>query len=335
MNPAVPLIEWYQAEGRPLPWRETKDPYKIWISEIILQQTRVAQGLNYFIRFVDRFPTVEALAEASQDEVMKYWEGLGYYSRARNLHFSAKVVVNELGGVFPDHYTEWLKLKGVGPYTARAVGSFAFGNSTGVLDGNVFRVVSRYRADASPIDIPSTRKAFQALLDEWIAPVDPADFNQAMMDLGATVCTPRNPKCADCPIQTHCAANAKQSAHLYPVKSKKLKRKTRYFQFYLHEDQQGKLLIQKRPNKGIWAGLWEIPNSEMEPKAWKKAGKNTYLGDLKHVFTHFDMMIRVYRSSELPNNIVDEHSFVSREELTIFAFSRAVLKIFETFLPKV
>ena len=335
MNPATPLIEWYKAEGRPLPWRETRDPYKIWISEIILQQTRVAQGLNYFLRFVERFPDVETLAAATQDEVMKYWEGLGYYSRARNLHHTAKVLVEEYQSVFPDHYTEWLKLKGVGPYTARAIGSFAFGNSTGVLDGNVFRVVSRYQGDFSPVDIPSTRKSFQSLLDQWISSVDPSDFNQAMMDLGATVCVPVNPKCDRCPIQTHCKAHAENSAHLLPVKAKKLKRKTRFFQFYLHHDESGKLLIQKRPNKGIWAGLWEIPNREFEKKEWKKANGNRFLGELKHVFTHFDMFIRVYQAHEAPQEPAEEHTFVSREDLTIFAFSRAVLKIFEAYLPKV
>ena len=335
MNPATSLIEWYEAEGRPLPWRENKNPYRIWISEIILQQTRVAQGLDYFLRFVERFPDVESLAAASQDEVLKYWEGLGYYSRARNLHHSAKVLVNDLNGVFPTHYTEWIKLKGIGPYTARAIGSFAFGNKTGVLDGNVFRVLSRYLGDFSPIDLPATRKTFQAVLDQWIQEVDPAEFNQAIMDLGATVCTPQNPKCERCPIQAHCKAYEDQNAHLLPVKAKKLKRKTRYFQFYLHRNEAEKLLIQRRPNQGIWAGLWEIPNREMEKKEWKNGADNTYLGELKHVFTHFDMMIRVYHTSSPPEEISVDHSFVSSEELSIFAFSRAVLKIFDQFLPKV
>jgi A/G-specific adenine glycosylase len=254
--------------------------------------------------------------------VRKLWEGLGYYSRARNLHATAKFVAGELGGEFPRTWEELQKLKGIGPYTARAIASFAFGQEAAVLDGNVFRVVSRFLADASPIDLPATRKIFKGR--------DAASFNHAIMDLGATVCIPRQPLCGVCPLAKGCVAFREEKVHDYPVKAKKLVRKQRYFHFFLLRDLKRKISVRQRPDKGLWAGLFEIPNQEVKKPAWKKSRKGlTFRTELVHVFTHFDMHIRVY---EGPPGASPEQGdrFISTAEIPIFAFSRAVLRIFES-----
>lgn len=334
-NPARALIEWYAAEGRALPWRTSKDPYRIWLSEVILQQTRIDQGTAYYLRFLERFPTVHDLAKADSDTVMKYWEGLGYYSRARNLHGTAKLVSEELGGVFPNHYSALMRLKGIGPYTARAIGSIAFGNAVGVLDGNVFRVLSRYLGDFSPIDLPATRTAFQEILDGWIQEgYSAADFNQGMMDLGAMVCTPRRPFCSICPLATHCVAYREGLQEQLPVKAKKVSRSVVYQHFFL-VGPKGKIVIRRRPSTGLWAQLWEIPNVSVEAEVWQRADLEGYelLGAFKHVFTHLDMMIKVYRGSESPLPMDETTREIGLAHIPEFAFSRAVLKIFEQYLP--
>lgn len=349
-SPIMPLLQWYAAEGRDLPWRHTRDPYKIWLSEVILQQTRIDQGMGYYLKFIERFPTVQALAATDTDTLMKYWEGLGYYSRARNLHHTAKVIAEELGGEFPDDYRKLLKLKGIGPYTARAVGSLAFNNVVGVLDGNVFRVLSRYLADFSPIDLPQTRDAFQAQLDAWIAQATTATgdaalsskFNQAMMDLGAMVCTPRNAQCSACPLARDCGAHARAVVDQLPVKSKKLLRKTVWFHFFL-AGAPGELWVQRRPASGIWPNLWEIPNLEVTEAQWQHGDLDGYAlrGAFKHVFTHLDMMIKVYEGPDLraldaqaPPALSEPARVIARDAIDGFAFSRAVLKIFERYLGR-
>lgn len=335
MSIGASIVIWYGNHGRDLPWRDTRDPYRIWISEIILQQTRIAQGLDYYHRFIQRFPDVHSLAAAKQDEVLKYWEGLGYYSRARNLHYTAQFVVNELNGEFPDHYTELLKLKGIGPYTARAIGSFAFGNQTGVIDGNVLRVMSRVLGDFSPIDVPATRKHFQKIIDQWIAPVDPAPFNQGIMDIGSTVCTPTQPGCLICPLEPYCEGRKQGITHLLPQKAKKLKRQIRYLNFYLIRNAAEELVIRQRPEKGIWGGLWEIPNREVEEALWRAKGDDLggqYMGELKHVLTHLDLMIHVFHleAEQIPEWA--EGKFIATKKISIFAFAKAVLKIFDRML---
>ena len=331
------IISWYETDGRNLEWRETRDPYKIWISEIILQQTRIQQGINYYYRFIERFPDVYSLADAEQDEVLKYWEGLGYYSRARNLHAGAKFIVEEWEGQFRDHHSELIKIKGVGPYTARAIGSFAFGNETGVIDGNVLRVMSRVLGDFSPIDQQSTRKQFQIIIDQWVAGKDSRAFNHGMMDLGATVCTPTKPGCLLCPLESECKARAEGSIHLLPQKAGKLNRKTRYFHFYLIRSEKEEILIRQRAPEGLWGGLWEIPNREFEKEVWERKedhGPAKFEFEMKHVFTHFDMMIHVfsYPAGYLPSWA--DGQFVSTDKISIFAFSKAVLKIFGKMLKK-
>jgi A/G-specific adenine glycosylase len=334
-NPVLPLRQWYAAEGRDLPWRHTRDPYAIWLSEVILQQTRIDQGMAYYHRFLQQFPTVHALADADTDTVMKAWEGLGYYSRARNLHATAQHISRTLGGEFPRDYVALMTLKGIGPYTARAIGSFAFDNPVGVLDGNVFRVLSRYLGDASPIDAPATRKAFQAILDSWLDTETAADFNQAMMDLGAMVCTPRQPACATCPLTSACAAQREGLQAQLPVKGKKLSRKTVHHHFFLVLDAEDRLLIRRRPADGLWPNLWELPNAAVSEAEWQRADLDGYelLGAFKHVFTHLDMLIKVYRGSVSPLPADASSRWIHRREVAEFGFSRAVLKIFQAYLP--
>ena len=326
------IVDWYEQQGRDLPWRETKDPYRIWISEVILQQTRIATGIAYYHRFIERFPDVQRLAAAELDEVLKSWEGLGYYSRARNLHAAARQIVEEYGGRFPGHHTELIKLKGIGPYTARAIGSFAFGNETGVIDGNVLRVMSRVLGDFSPIDQQKTRKSFQQIIDQWVQGVDSREFNNGIMDIGSTICTPTKPGCMICPLEAACKGRKEGITHLLPYKEKKLKRKIRFFHFLLIEDQHNQIAIRQRPAKGVWGGLWEIPNVEVSEEDWKMPHTREggqFLFRLKHIFTHFDMMIRVYKVSKEQSTEWEGSQFIPTEKIATFAFARAVLKIFE------
>lgn len=256
-------MEWQAANHRPLPWKGEKNPYYIWLSEIILQQTRVEQGLPYFARFKAAYPTVRDLADAPADEVMKLWEGLGYYSRARNLHTTAKNVAENMNGQFPDTYTEILKLKGVGPYTAAAIASFAYDLPEAVVDGNVYRVLSRAFGIATPIDTTEGKKEFAALARACLNETQPAIYNQAIMDFGATHCTPKSPACVSCPLASECIALKKNQIYSLPVKSKKLKKRDRFFT-YLVINAGDRVLLRKRPAGDIWQGLYEFPLLETE-----------------------------------------------------------------------
>jgi A/G-specific adenine glycosylase len=252
------LLQWYDPSRRPLPWKGALDPYLVWLSEIILQQTRVEQGWAYFERFKSNFPTVGALAAAGENEVMKLWEGLGYYARARNMHAAAKHIVLHFGGHFPSNYKDIRALKGVGDYTAAAVASFAFGLPHAVVDGNVFRVLSRCFAIETPIDTTEGKRLFANLATELLDKQRPADYNQAIMDFGALVCTPHAPNCLECPVSNICRANLRGSVAEFPVKSKKLLKKERFFNFLvIHND--GELYVRKRQGKDIWQGLYEFP----------------------------------------------------------------------------
>lgn len=252
------LLEWYHPADRPLPWKHQKDPYKIWLSEIILQQTRVEQGLPYYERFVANYPTVDSLASADLDSVYKLWEGLGYYSRARNLHHAAIQVVEEFGGQFPKTYKELLLLKGVGNYTAAAIASFAFGLPHAVVDGNVFRVLSRVFGMDTPIDSSLGKKTFESLANSLISKKHPDIYNQAIMDFGATVCKPRGPRCEDCIFKYNCEALQSERIDELPVKAKKLIKKRRYFTFLIIREDK-KLWIYKREQGDIWANLYSYP----------------------------------------------------------------------------
>ncbi|MCC8198475.1 MAG: A/G-specific adenine glycosylase [Tannerellaceae bacterium] len=262
------LIQWYHSHQRDLPWRKTTDPYPIWISEIILQQTRVAQGMDYFLRFMERFPNVQALAGAAEDEVLKYWQGLGYYSRARNLHAAAKTIVTAFGGVFPTEYTQVLSLKGVGEYTAAAIVSFSANQPYPVVDGNVYRVLSRLFAIDTPMDTGKGKKEFTRLAGLLMDPAQAGTHNQAIMEFGALQCIPRHPDCPSCPLQEKCLAYATRTVQDYPVKQNKTKTRNRYFH-YFHILCQGYTWLNRRSGKDIWTGLYEFPLIETDqPADW-------------------------------------------------------------------
>lgn len=264
MNFTKTLIAWYLQHKRDLPWRHTTDPYFIWLSEIMLQQTRVAQGMPYFFAFTDAFPTVADLANASEENVLKLWQGLGYYSRARNLHKTAQIIAYERNGKFPDNYKGLIQLKGIGDYTAAAIASFSFNENVPVVDGNVFRVLSRYFDVETDIANTSAKKEFAALAFELMPKDSPAVFNQAMMEFGALQCVPKNPDCVICPLNTGCLALKLKKVNQLPVKSKKAKARNRFFNYIVVSDEAGNTLIQKRTGKGIWHNLYEFPLIETE-----------------------------------------------------------------------
>ncbi len=257
------LIAWYEVNKRDLPWRNTINPYYIWLSEIILQQTRVDQGLPYYIKFVETFPTIEDLANASQDEVLRLWQGLGYYSRGRNLHFTAMQVIKDFNGQFPVNYDDLLQLKGVGNYTASAIASFCGHQNKAVVDGNVYRVLSRYFGIASDISLTVTQKEFQQLANELLSKKNPGTHNQAIMEFGALQCVPKNPVCNKCPLLASCYAFSHKKVENLPVKTKKVKVKTRFFN-YLVIKSQNHTSIKRRLAGDVWEGLYEFPLIESD-----------------------------------------------------------------------
>ena len=296
------IIEWYEENKRQLPWRETSDPYKIWLSEIILQQTRVAQGLPYYERFVKSFPTVTSLANASQQQVLRLWQGLGYYSRARNLHTCAKVIVSEWQGTFPNNYKGLLTLKGIGPYTAAAIASFAFKEPVAVVDGNVFRVLSRVFGLEEDISTSKGKELFIEKANALISKDRPDLFNQAMMEFGALQCVPKNPKCEECIFSKSCLANRHSLQNLLPTKSKKLKVRNRYF-YYFVVRYKNKLLMKKREGKDIWQGLYDFYVIETKrntkvaalvkaDSVLKGSTKSSESKIYKHVLSHQKLMVK-------------------------------------------
>ena len=274
------LLHWYPNNCRELPWRNTRDPYIIWLSEIILQQTRVAQGLPYFSLFVERFPTVQDLASAPEEEVLRCWQGLGYYSRARNLHACAKSVVENYGGIFPASYKELLSLKGVGPYTAAAIASFAFGQQVAVVDGNVFRVLSRFFGIEDDIGSNRGKKVFENLANQLIPEDKPDIYNQAIMEFGALQCVPKNPDCNSCPLQSNCFAFASNNVGKLPVKAGKTKSRKRYFQYY-HIQCGKEVVINKRTGNDIWMGLVDFPLEEHTDVIQQHPDSSSLIEELK------------------------------------------------------
>ena len=308
MDFTAELLKWYRVHRRDLPWKQTDDPYKIWLSEIILQQTRVEQGEPYYRRFTERFPTVQTLAAAPIDEVLRLWQGLGYYSRARNLHHTAQQIVAEHGGHFPRSYEALLKLKGVGPYTAAAIASFAFKKVVPAIDGNGYRILSRMFGMDEPVDAGAGKKQFTELATALISPTHPGEFNQALMDFGSLVCTPK-PFCADCPLYAGCYAFAHKAVEKFPVKSKRTAVRTRYF-YYLFVRHKNSVFIRKRTEKDIWQGLYEFPLIEtairttleklMAHKQWAAFFGDTPVqvcrisGEIKHQLTHQTLYATFY-----------------------------------------
>ena len=303
------LYIWYQENKRDLPWRQTTEPYKVWLSEIILQQTRVAQGLPYYENFIDKYPSVKHLAKASEQEVLKLWQGLGYYSRARNLHFAANQVVAEYQGVFPNNFNDLLQLKGVGEYTAAAIASFCYSEAVPVIDGNVYRVLSRLYGVETPINTNEGRKIIKQLAYESIDKKNPGLYNQAIMEFGALQCVPANPKCEICPLSEACVAYHTGKVAVLPVKNPKQKIKKRYFHYFLVQ-YQDKILIQKRQGKGIWQNLYELPlletktNKELQPVDFQlfykeinidTQSKPELLGQNIHKLTHQHLYIHFWK----------------------------------------
>lgn len=252
------ILKWYNTEKRELPWREISNPYHIWISEVILQQTRIDQGINYYLRFIENFPSLESLATTEVDNVLKLWQGLGYYSRARNLHFASQQILRNFNGTFPETADELKKIKGIGDYTSAAIASIAFNEPVPAIDGNVYRVLSRIFGIEDPIDTGKGKKTFRALADQLIDKKHPGDFNQAVMEFGALHCKPRQPLCEECIFLNDCVAYSKQMIQKLPVKSKKTKVRNRYF-YYLYIEQGNFIYFKKRTEKDIWNNLFDFP----------------------------------------------------------------------------
>lgn len=300
------IIAWYHEYKRDLPWRNTTDPYKVWLSEIILQQTRVNQGLPYYNRFVEKYPTVQHLAKADEQEVLRLWQGLGYYSRARNLHACAKQVVNDFNGQFPDSFIELRKLRGIGDYTAAAIASFSFKEAVSVVDGNVYRVMARIFGIDTPINSPKAKKEFFDLGNTLISKTEPDIYNQAVMEFGALHCTPQNPKCEGCPFAKQCVANLHELQKQLPVKQKKVKVRKRYF-YYLVRLSGKSIAMKKREGKDIWQGLYDFeliekakPVSEELLASELKIKNLEITTEYKHVLTHqiiFARFITVYEKT--------------------------------------
>ncbi|WP_335872487.1 A/G-specific adenine glycosylase [Bacillus sp. 2205SS5-2] len=316
------LIGWFEAEQRDLPWRKDQDPYKVWVSEIMLQQTRVDTVIPYFLAFLSKFPTIEALAEADEESVLKAWEGLGYYSRARNLQSAVKEVHEKYGGIVPNTPTKISTLKGVGPYTAGAVLSIAYGLPEPAVDGNVMRVISRILSIWDDIAKSSSRKVFESAIRELISHENPSFFNQALMELGALICSPTSPSCLLCPVREHCQAFEQGNQNELPVKTKKKSTKKVELAAVILEDEEGRVILHKRPKQGLLANLWEFPNCEINSFGYGKiqleqfikeeynieaSFENAILTKIDHVFSHLTWNVEVYRGKV--------KSFVERDDL--------------------
>lgn len=334
------LISWYFLNKRDLPWRNTRDPYFIWLSEIILQQTRVEQGMPYYLHFVEKYPSVKHLANASEDEIMRSWQGLGYYSRARNLHSAAKQVVNQYNAEFPNTYSELLKLKGIGDYTAAAIASFAFLEACPVLDGNVYRFLSRYYGIKTPINSPAAKKEFISIAHQLIDKTQAHTFNQAIMEFGALQCKPKSPNCNVCPFQDSCTAYKQNEVALLPIKEKKLKRTSRYFYYFVYRD-ENKLALQKRTQKDIWQQLYEFPMFESvvelnDQELLFKASEHNLLDNnseilsiskkIKHVLSHQDIYAKFieFSNPHFYDQYRGKYLFIKDDEIKDFALPRLI-----------
>ncbi len=339
------LLNWHATVNeRSLPWKSEKDPYKIWLSEVILQQTRALQGLPYYLRFTESYPTINDLANANEDEVFRLWQGLGYYNRCKNMLATAKLVVEKHNGRVPDSYEGLLELKGIGPYTASAIASFAFGRPNAVVDGNVYRVLSRYFGIDTPIDTTEGKTEFASLARDLLDKKNSAAYNQAIMDLGATVCTPSGPKCEDCPLAKRCVAFAKELTGLLPVKSKKLKIKTRYFNYIIFV-WNNSIWLHKRSAKDIWENLnepWlietEQPIDEKEVANESVFVKNKisletikYSGTSSQRLTHRIIEARFYTVAlkKKPQFPDDKGKWVAMSALSQTPFPKTVLSFLE------
>ncbi|MGM7637518.1 A/G-specific adenine glycosylase [Bacillus sp. Hm123] len=339
------LISWYQAEKRELPWRKDQDPYKVWVSEIMLQQTRVDTVIPYFNNFVDKFPTIEALADAEEEAVLKAWEGLGYYSRVRNLQTAVREVKEQYSGKVPNTKEEISSLKGVGPYTSGAILSIAYGVPEPAVDGNVMRVISRILSIWDDIAKASSRKIFEEAVRQLISKEDPSSFNQALMELGALICTPTSPSCLLCPVRDHCHAFHEGVQQELPVKTKKKNMRHVHLGAAVIATDEGDVLIQKRPETGLLANLWEFPNVELSGAGNPKMELELFfcqeygidvelqaesIAKIQHVFSHLTWDIDVYYGKVQKSSVTKEKSqWVKKGEVERFAFSVSHQKIWK------
>lgn len=318
------LLGWYDANARALPWRTSREPYHIWISEVMLQQTQVATVIPYYERFLEAFPTVEALAAADQDQVNKRWEGLGYYSRAAHLKAAAEALVADHGGELPDTAGDLIRLPGIGPYTAGAIASIAFGERTPAVDGNVMRILSRFTADETPVNTGKSRAHYTPIAANLLPAHRPGDFNQALMDLGAMICTPKAPNCPACPWQAYCAANKEALQGDLPKREKKAPRKIEAHTVFVLR-YNNKVYVRRRPAKGLLAGLWEFPYlpvhlsaGEAKAQLQEKGFCPTALRDLgraKHLFTHLEWRMQAYMVTCASAPLGPEGAWVDRPTL--------------------
>ena len=339
------LKQWHLSKNkRQMPWKGEKDPYKIWLSEVILQQTRVEQGWAYYERFIKKYPTVHDLAQSIDNDVFKLWEGLGYYNRCRNLLSTARMVSKELNGYFPTTKEGLLQLKGIGNYTAAAIGSFAFGLPCAVVDGNVYRIISRVLGIEEPIDQPKGKLLFEQLADELLDKKEPASHNQAMMDFGATICTPKNPRCDTCPFVAKCVAFNKNLQYKLPVKAKKVKTKNRFL-YYLILEYKNQRLVRKRGQGDIWKDLYEFFLVEKDEPVDDRSLKNNgfwstqkifspqqiqQLSDqLIHQLTHQKIHSRILHVKIDQKVIIEGYQWMNRSELNKIAFPRLITRYLE------
>jgi A/G-specific adenine glycosylase len=344
------LIDWYLVNARDLPWRKTQDPYPIWLSEIMLQQTRISQGLPYFFKFIEEFPTVFHLANASEDQVLKLWQGLGYYSRARNLHSTAKHVAYNLNGIFPSTYKELKTLKGVGDYTASAIASFCYREPVAVVDGNVYRVLSRFFGIDTPINSTEGIKEFKALAQKLLDKKQPHIYNQAIMEFGALQCSPKSPDCNSCPLQANCIAFQQDLISSLPRKLKKTKVQEKFYNYLVIVDSKENVLIEKRTGNGIWKNLYQFPLIESPkdcnlPKDLISFNENKIPQEIlqkaslyneepiKHVLSHRKLWVKFWVIKIENLNFIENlsKSFIMTNQIDTFAVPVVIEKFIDTY----
>lgn len=341
------IIDWYQKHKRDLPWRNTNDPYIIWLSEIIMQQTRVEQGMPYFNRFAEKYPTVEHFASATEEEILKLWQGLGYYSRGRNMHQTSLAVMEEHAGYFPKNYDSLIRLKGIGEYTAAAISSFSSNEAKAVVDGNVFRLLSRYFGIDTPINTGKGKKIFTDLANELLDHKQAGIFNQAMMEFGSLQCKPKNPDCLKCPLQTSCEARLKNRINELPVKIKAQKSRERYFNYIL-AIKNDQILVNKRSAGDIWENMIDLPLFETETRTEiqdlvqsenfiKAFGKQVLIRSVskpvKHILSHQKLNTTFIQIENFTDDFLQDKSwfYVSKEELEKLPQPKLIFKFFENF----
>lgn len=350
MTPLQPLIKWYLTHKRDLPWRDTHNPYYIWLSEIILQQTRVEQGLPYYNKFIANYPTVQKLAQANDNDVMKLWQGLGYYNRAANMLKTARILAHDYKGEFPKTYNQLIELKGIGPYTAAAIASFAFNEAHAVVDGNVYRVLSRLFAIDAPINGTKGKKLFAELAQDLLNTDAPATHNQAIMELGAVVCKPKQALCGQCVLRLQCEAYKQNKVYDFPVKEKKRKPVARYLNYLYITDHKGNTYLRQRNNDGIWNNLFEFPLVESEteitatdllhhPKTKELLNKLpdelVPMFSTKHQLTHQTLYAVFWKVSGKQIKPAANKGFVqvSTADIQTFAVPRLLERFLDTILP--